>query len=1095
MVLKAVVKALKKADRLKERMQISKDLLTDNEAWLSQQQLQRVYQQVLILDLEYALDKKVEQDLWNHGFKNFIANLQNSAKDKKNPKHSESQAMLYWCLEAASGFYLSLLHEICSAFDLDLPFRRKGSIYGCNRNISSISNHCQPNKSSCYYICQHCLVHLGDIARYRNQSRQAEAFYRYAVQLAPSSGQPYNQLAILEASRGDKLSTVYHYVRSVALRHPFPVAATNLSRTLEKHAEEVVKLEGHNKLSSYEYITTFLKLHGLMHTHTELETAEKLVQILTTSLTAHIATESLSSWKLVQIVTINIFALHQAGGSIDGKIRSFSEEQLTRDEQKIKLLICDLLAASLSAFLLPVYTIKPGEPLLDYFAMPAVKLTLEWVRQEPSILQKSSFKTRLQIWPSLCKLLNDVQPTIADFAAENYTHVPLPEDRDLQGFLPFEKCFQNLKFHTEDLKLDVKTLNKLRVARLVEFGVWLSEQTGLNIITCKKVSESDKTTYVFEATGRQEPPSGEQIREFEEMILTKLPSPTPSEASGSITGASTPDSSGFFSSLLVNPLLKFKATEFSSQENLQEKRPGILKSQIGSEKSSEKNKNEKVVKMVPSNRGQRNVALQTIINKNSEEIKQVTFKTPSPVKDSTQENRGKDVNSSPKKQNSPKSADQKSADGQGKKGEDVGKEKKSVKQWNNAKGKSKDASDDADKSDCATQQKLIDSLNAHGKKGHKNDSAEGAKEGKRKEKTKEVPFSELMSAFPPLPGVKDEFKNSTVWSTDGLKETEKEGSKIFDVKISQKNVSKQQLLSELFSKNKPLDLEQNSTQNMSGLLNLSKQQQQMLTDSKTLKSNHVLQQQQQPPPQQQQQTQTRAGVAKADLPQLLGNIALQKLKCNDKMEAARREYEAACFTLQQKQEQDAHKHFHESDINQFEYDRRLNLQHQQPPQVQQQNQPPVYVRVNQPVINFGAFGYKYSQFYLPWQEPQEPPMPPSWWSETPQIPQQQQHQISDSFGAVPPPQSDSIYTPGHQGNNGVPSLSVGGSSYSLFSNSSWNTVSGGGENESGQNYNLSGGIMGQQSFWSGPGPSPLERLLEQQKQMREATPLESKNGT
>jgi protein SMG7 len=45
--------------------------------------LQRLYQQVLILDLEYALDRKVEQELWNHGFKNYIATLQNLAKDKK----------------------------------------------------------------------------------------------------------------------------------------------------------------------------------------------------------------------------------------------------------------------------------------------------------------------------------------------------------------------------------------------------------------------------------------------------------------------------------------------------------------------------------------------------------------------------------------------------------------------------------------------------------------------------------------------------------------------------------------------------------------------------------------------------------------------------------------------------------------------------------------------------------------------------------------------------------------------------------------------------------------------------------------------------
>lgn len=86
---------------------------------------------------------------------------------------------------------------------------------------------------------------------------------------------------------------------------------------------------------------------------------------------------------------------------------------------------------------------------------------------------------------------------------------------------------------------------------------------------CRKlVTSTEFETYVFQATGRQEPPSGEQIKELEEMILTKLPSPTPSEASGSITGASTPDSSGFFSSAM-NPLGKLKTSDFSSQENLQ----------------------------------------------------------------------------------------------------------------------------------------------------------------------------------------------------------------------------------------------------------------------------------------------------------------------------------------------------------------------------------------------------------------------------------------------------------------------------------------------------------------------------------------------
>lgn len=51
-------------------------------------------------------------------------------------------------------------------------------------------------------------------------------------------GQPYNQLAILEAARGNKLTTVFYYIRSLAVRHPFPVAATNLEKFYGKLAKD-----------------------------------------------------------------------------------------------------------------------------------------------------------------------------------------------------------------------------------------------------------------------------------------------------------------------------------------------------------------------------------------------------------------------------------------------------------------------------------------------------------------------------------------------------------------------------------------------------------------------------------------------------------------------------------------------------------------------------------------------------------------------------------------------------------------------------------------------------------------------------------------
>lgn len=49
--------------------------------------LYQVYQKVLELDLDYALEKKVEQDLWNVGFKQQIEALQAISKDRKVQYH------------------------------------------------------------------------------------------------------------------------------------------------------------------------------------------------------------------------------------------------------------------------------------------------------------------------------------------------------------------------------------------------------------------------------------------------------------------------------------------------------------------------------------------------------------------------------------------------------------------------------------------------------------------------------------------------------------------------------------------------------------------------------------------------------------------------------------------------------------------------------------------------------------------------------------------------------------------------------------------------------------------------------------------------
>uniref|UniRef100_A0A3B3ZD32 Telomerase activating protein Est1-like N-terminal domain-containing protein n=1 Tax=Periophthalmus magnuspinnatus TaxID=409849 RepID=A0A3B3ZD32_9GOBI len=170
--LHVCVNSSRQAEALKADMADSK--LGVAEVWTSRQALQDVYQKMLVTDLEYALDKKVEQDLWNHAFKNQITTLQSQAKNRANPNRSEVQANLSLFLEAASGFYTQMLQELCTVFHVDLPCRVRSSQLG----IFSTSPHSSsaivtPQTSSCFYICQHCLVHLGDIGVYTTHSQKA----------------------------------------------------------------------------------------------------------------------------------------------------------------------------------------------------------------------------------------------------------------------------------------------------------------------------------------------------------------------------------------------------------------------------------------------------------------------------------------------------------------------------------------------------------------------------------------------------------------------------------------------------------------------------------------------------------------------------------------------------------------------------------------------------------------------------------------------------------------------------------------------------------------------------------------------------------
>ncbi|KAL6041041.1 hypothetical protein STEG23_019181, partial [Scotinomys teguina] len=465
------------AEVLKAEMTDSK--LGPAEVWTSRQALQDLYQKMLVTDLEYALDKKVEQDLWNHAFKNQITTLQGQAKNRANPNRSEVQANLSLFLEAASGFYTQLLQELCTVFNVDLPCRVKSSQLGIISNKQThTSAIVKPQSSSCSYICQHCLVHLGDIARYRNQTSQAESYYRHAAQLVPSNGQPYNQLAILASSKGDHLTTIFYYCRSIAVKFPFPAASTNLQKALSKALESRDELK--TKWGVSDFIKAFIKFHGHVYLSKSLEKLNPLREKLEEQFKKLLFQKAFNSQQLVHVTVINLFQLHH--------LRDFSNEteqhSYSQDEQ---LCWTQLLALFMSflGILCKCPLQNDSQESCHAYPLPAVKVSMDWLRLRPRIFEEAVVDERQYIWPWLISLLNSFHPHEDDLSSTNAT--PLPEEFELQGFLALRPSFKNLDFSKghQGITGDKEgQQRRIRQQRLISVGKWIADNQP-RLIRCE----------------------------------------------------------------------------------------------------------------------------------------------------------------------------------------------------------------------------------------------------------------------------------------------------------------------------------------------------------------------------------------------------------------------------------------------------------------------------------------------------------------------------------------------------------------------------------------------------------------------------------
>ena len=115
------------------------------------------------------------------------------------------------------------------------------------------------------------LVHLGDLYRYRESSRQSsrfqdsQAYYDEAVSIDPYSGSAYHGLALLATYQEAFCLSVYYYLRAAVCKSPFPSAPQNVRIALENNELAFqVALKENPSLNKKQSVNVVTPLHSLL---------------------------------------------------------------------------------------------------------------------------------------------------------------------------------------------------------------------------------------------------------------------------------------------------------------------------------------------------------------------------------------------------------------------------------------------------------------------------------------------------------------------------------------------------------------------------------------------------------------------------------------------------------------------------------------------------------------------------------------------------------------------------------------------------------------------------------------------------------------
>ncbi|XP_061388976.1 telomerase-binding protein EST1A-like [Musca vetustissima] len=213
------------ASRLPQLFENLQQILQQNQAienWNKlrtlRNELQDIFQQLLLKNLKFCCEQKVDSFFW----KVLFYNMREHLKEQQQQQQGETEIIKYIraIIDDGIKFYDHLYVEL----EKQYLFKKKVLINGISSS-SSASSSSQRSQQKLEFIAkvmaQKILICLGDLWRYKIKDAQgqdystAEKYYQSAQALVPSNGVPYNQLAIIAILNRKKFDAIYFHMRSL----------------------------------------------------------------------------------------------------------------------------------------------------------------------------------------------------------------------------------------------------------------------------------------------------------------------------------------------------------------------------------------------------------------------------------------------------------------------------------------------------------------------------------------------------------------------------------------------------------------------------------------------------------------------------------------------------------------------------------------------------------------------------------------------------------------------------------------------------------------------------------------------------------------